>query len=47
MATLLLGTSIITVTVLYSQKDIVIHVVLNFFFSTTEMELGIILFCFQ
>lgn len=38
MATLLLGTSIITVTVLYIQKDILIHVALKvFFFSPIEM----------
>lgn len=40
IVTLLLGTSIITVTVLYIQKDILIHVALNIFFSLTiEMDL--------
>ena len=44
MATLLLGTSIITVTVLYIQKDILIHVALKvfFFFFLTAIEMGLV-----
>lgn len=43
MATLLLGTSIITVTVLYIQKDILIHVALKvFFFFFTTIEMGLV-----
>lgn len=38
MAAALLGTSIIAVTVLYIQKDILIHVALNFF-SSIKMDL--------
>lgn len=38
-ATLLLGTSIIIITVLYIQKDISIHVALKVFFSTIEIGL--------
>ena len=39
MATLLLGTSIIIVTVLYIQKDILIRVALKVFFPTIEIGL--------
>ena len=42
MATLLLGTSIITVTVLYIQKDILIHVALKVFFFFTTIEMGLV-----
>ena len=44
MATSLLGTSIITVTVLYIQKDILIHVALKvvFFFFLTAIEMGLV-----
>ena len=45
MATFLLGTSIITVTVLYIQKDILIHVALKvffFFFFLTAIEMGLV-----